>query len=57
MDRFYNIILGDLAAYQDGRLIPLDLLEYFSCLVYRELLVQETLHVLTELKGKEMLVN
>ena len=45
-----RIILGDLAPYQDGRLIPLGLLESFlsSQLVYRELLVQDTLHGLTE---------
>ena len=41
------------APYQDGRLIPVDLLESFSSsleLVYRELLVQESLHGLTVLE-------
>lgn len=48
-----RIILDDLAPYQDGRLIPVDLLESFSSsleLVYRELLVQESLHGLTVLE-------
>ena len=45
-----RIILDDLAPYQDGRLIPVESFSSSLELMYRELLIQESLHGLTVLE-------